>query len=150
VPPTVLTRAKSKILTVHRWLALIAGLFLMSQGLTGSLIAFRYELNRALHAGVLTVAPRAGPPPLGDVIKAAESALPGTRVSRVHYPRAVDDATIARLVHSGEWLGLPGRRLSWSAALVLTIMAISGYMLWIMRTLRRRNGRSARPVMGGR
>ena len=52
-------------------------------------------------------------------------------------------------IHSGEWLGLPGRLLSWSAALALTAMAISGYILWILRTLRRRNGRSARPVMGG-
>jgi hypothetical protein len=64
VPPTALTRAKPKILAVHRWLALVAGLFLMSQG--------------------------------------------------------------------------------------LTIMAISGYILWIMRTLRRRNSRSAEPVLGGR
>jgi uncharacterized iron-regulated membrane protein len=97
VAPTALTRAKPKILAVHRWLALVAGLFLMSQGLTGSLIAFRYELNRALHPGVLTVAPRAVPPSLGDVIKAAESALPGARVARVDYPRAADDAYILRL-----------------------------------------------------
>ena len=377
MPPTALTRAKPKVLAVHRWLALAAGLFLMSQGLTGSLIAFRYELNRTLHAGVLTVAPGAVQPPLGDVIRAAENALPGTRVSRVDYPRAADDAYILRLndtrsgalsiaavnqsgrvtrargiwswpveaayqmhermmagefgqravgfvglslvllalsglfywwplrgrfgktlgqtarpqltrgriarelhraigvvyalylimmatigltmawepwtkplvamvlptsgeevkvpkktcaqpkavdddiaaaqgrrpgqaiksvrfqgngrivavyfqsrmtyppratdhvwinacsakvlamddqtrnsagdnvfdwslpVHSGEWLGLPGRLLSWSAALALTTMAISGYFLWIVRTLRRRNGRSARPIMGG-
>ena len=84
MPPTALTRAKPKILAVHRWLALVAGLFLMCQGLTGSLIAYRYELNRALHPGILT------------------------------------------------------------------IMAMSGYFLWILRTLRWRNGQSAGPVMDGR
>jgi uncharacterized iron-regulated membrane protein len=92
-----LTRAKPKILAVHRWLALFAGLFLMSQGLTGSVIAFRYELNRALHPGVLTVAPRSVRPPLSSIIKAAETALPGARVARVDYPHAADDAYILRL-----------------------------------------------------
>lgn len=97
MPPTALTRAKPKILAVHRWLALFAGLFLMSQGLTGSVIAFRYELNRALHPGVLTVAPRSVRPPLSSIIKAAETALPGARVARVDYPHAADDAYILRL-----------------------------------------------------
>lgn len=97
MPPTALTRAKPKILRVHRWLALFMGLFLLSQGLTGSVIAFRYELNRALHPGVLTVAPRPLQPLLSTVIKAAETALPGSRVTRVDYPRAADDAYILRL-----------------------------------------------------
>jgi uncharacterized iron-regulated membrane protein len=97
VPPTALTRAKPKILAVHRWLALFAGLFLLSQGLTGSVIAFRYELNRAFYPGVLTVAPRAVQPPLRTIIKAAETAVPGARVARVDYPHAADDAYILRL-----------------------------------------------------
>ena len=97
MPPTALTRAKPKILAVHRWLALFAGLFLLSQGLTGSVIAFRYELNRALHPGVLTVAPQPVQPPLSTIIKAAEAALPGARVARVDYPHAADDAYILRL-----------------------------------------------------
>jgi uncharacterized iron-regulated membrane protein len=50
-------------------------------------------------------------------------------------------------VHSGEWLGLPGRLLSWSAALALINMAVSGYTLWILRILRR-TGRSASPAKG--
>ena len=58
MPPTTLTRAKPKILAVHRWLALVAGLFLLSQGLTGSLIAFRYELNRAFHPSAMIVPAR--------------------------------------------------------------------------------------------
>jgi uncharacterized iron-regulated membrane protein len=41
-------------------------------------------------------------------------------------------------IHSGEWLGLPGRLLSWSAALALVVMGISGYGLWVIRRMRRR------------
>jgi uncharacterized iron-regulated membrane protein len=51
-------------------------------------------------------------------------------------------------IHSGEWLGLPGRLLSWSAALALTTMGISVYILWILRTLRRRNSTQAGRIMG--
>jgi uncharacterized iron-regulated membrane protein len=99
VPPTALLRAKPKILAMHRWLALIAGVFVILQGLTGTLIAFRYELNRAVYPGIMTVAPDGAGVPLAGIIRAAEGALPGARVTRVDYPHAADDAYIARLAY---------------------------------------------------
>jgi uncharacterized iron-regulated membrane protein len=49
-------------------------------------------------------------------------------------------------VHSGDWLGLPGRLLSWSAAVALVVMGMTGYALWILRILRRRKSRVQRSV----
>jgi uncharacterized iron-regulated membrane protein len=46
-------------------------------------------------------------------------------------------------IHSGEWLGWPGRFLSWSAALALAAMGLSGLVLWIQRILRRGKSRVA-------
>jgi uncharacterized iron-regulated membrane protein len=99
VPPTILLRVKPKILAVHRWLALLAGLFVILQGLTGTLIAFRYELNRVVYPGIMTVAADGASAPVGAIIRAAERALPGAHVTRLDYPRAADDAYIARLVY---------------------------------------------------
>ncbi len=92
-----LTRAKPKLLAIHRWLALIAGIFVISQGLSGTVSAFRYELTRALHPGAMPVAPQAVQPRLAAVIKAAQKELPGAKAARIDYPRAPGDAYIVRL-----------------------------------------------------
>jgi uncharacterized iron-regulated membrane protein len=42
---------------VHRWTGLSIGLLLFLQGCTGAMIAFRNELNRALHFDALHVTP---------------------------------------------------------------------------------------------
>jgi uncharacterized iron-regulated membrane protein len=164
VPPTALLRAKPKILAFHRWLALFAGLFLISQGLTGTIIAFRYELNRALHPGAMTVAAQSQRAPLSVIIKAAQHALPGAKVNRVDYPRAPDDAFIARLsakdgtasiatvdpsghvtragslwswpveaayaVHESLMSGEAGQRGVGFIGLALLVLAISGLLYW--------------------
>ena len=90
-------RAKPKILAVHRWLALVAGLFVLSQGLSGTVIAFRYELNRTLHPGAMTVAPSPTQPKLAAIIKSAQKSMPGFKAARIDYPRVADDAYIVRM-----------------------------------------------------
>src|ERR1700748_1540101 len=95
--PMSFARAKPKFLAVHLWLALVAGLFVLSQGLSGTVVAFRYELNRALHPGAMTVAPQPTQPKLAAIIKAAQAAMPGAKAARVDYPRVPDDAYIVRM-----------------------------------------------------
>jgi uncharacterized iron-regulated membrane protein len=92
-----LAKAKPKLFAAHRWLALFAGMFLILQGTTGTIIAFRQELDRTVHHAAMKVLPAVAQPPLSEVIRAAQAALVGERVSRVDYPDAKDDAYIARL-----------------------------------------------------
>jgi uncharacterized iron-regulated membrane protein len=108
--PGVLVKAKPKIVTVHRWLALIAGIFLILQGLTGTLVVFRQELNRVIHPAAMKAAPASIQPLLSNVIRAAKAAVPGEIVSRVDYPRAQDDVYIVRLDGNGEAIATVDQR----------------------------------------
>lgn len=98
-------RLKPEFLKYHRWIGLVAGLFLLIQGLTGTLIAFRPELNRALHPAMI-VAPSGHPVPLAKMIKAAQAAMPGYKVTRTDYPRRPDDAYLLRLAGKGGALAI--------------------------------------------
>jgi len=159
-----LFRAKPKILAWHRWLALFAGLFVISQGLSGTLIAFRYELNRAIHPGAITVAPASAPLSLSAIIKASQSVLSDAKVNRVDYPRALDDSYIARLadkdgalsiatvdqaghvtraksiwfwpveaayqIHENLLIGEVGQRAIGFIGLAILVLAFSGLLYW--------------------
>src|SRR5688572_23570992 len=46
------------LLFVHRWSSIVAAAFLIVAGVTGSAIAFRAEIERALNADTLRVVPR--------------------------------------------------------------------------------------------
>lgn len=93
-------RLKPGFLKVHRWIGLVAGLFVLIQGLTGSLIAFRPELNRILHPAMI-VTPVDHPVLLARMIKTAQAAMPGFKVTRTDYPRRPDDAYLLRLAGKG-------------------------------------------------
>src|SRR6185437_3163356 len=95
--PMATARSRPVLLKLHRWIGLFAGIFVLLQGLTGSLIAFRYELDRAIHPTAMVVLAHQIPAPLAALIGAAQKALPGYKVTRVDYPRQPDDAFIARL-----------------------------------------------------
>jgi uncharacterized iron-regulated membrane protein len=159
-----LFRAKPKILVMHRWLALIAGLFLLCQGVTGTLVAFRYELNRLLHPGVMTIAPSTRHASLAGIVAAARHALPDSRVARVDYPRRPDDAFIVRMtgtdgalsiatvgrdghvlraapirrwpveaayqLHENMMIGEPGQRGIGFVGVSLLVLAVSGLFYW--------------------
>jgi uncharacterized iron-regulated membrane protein len=90
-------RAKPLLLKVHRWVGLIVGLLIITQGLTGTLVAFRHELNRTLHSSAMVVAPPAHPAPMQAILAGARSAYPDRRVTRIDYPVAADEAYLVRL-----------------------------------------------------
>lgn len=52
-----MSRSSRTIFTVHSWLGLIAGIFILSFFLTGSVIVFRKEVNRWQHPHLHTVQP---------------------------------------------------------------------------------------------
>ncbi len=45
------------VFRLHKWFGLGAGAWIFMQALTGTTILYRAELNRVLHAGVLTIEP---------------------------------------------------------------------------------------------
>ena len=51
---------KNLIRTVHLWAGLVFGVILVLQGLTGSLLSWRHELDAWLNPGLLQVAPPPG------------------------------------------------------------------------------------------
>jgi uncharacterized iron-regulated membrane protein len=97
-----MNRWKPALLKAHRWVALAAGVLILLQGLTGALVAFRPELNRLVHPGVLVVEPSATRAPLADIAAAARGAYPDRRLTRIDAPRRPDGVYLARLETAGE------------------------------------------------
>jgi uncharacterized iron-regulated membrane protein len=102
------TRAslKQSMLRYHRWLALAAGLFLIMQGLSGSLLIFRDTVEPIIHPALVVTAtdPPASPQQLVDTVN---SRFPDFAISRVEFPKQADRAVIFKLQkRSGEskWL----------------------------------------------
>src|SRR5579883_2627191 len=68
---------------LHRWIGLAMAAFLIVVGLTGSLLAFLPELDRAINP-TLYVEPRAGRPlPPGQIAERVEALAPQAAVFRV-------------------------------------------------------------------
>ena len=89
--------SRKALVALHRWTGLIAGVLLLSQGLTGSVVAFRDELNHLLHRDALTVAPTPAVQPVQSLLDQVRSAHPGLHVERIEYPRHADEAYLFRL-----------------------------------------------------
>jgi uncharacterized iron-regulated membrane protein len=87
---------KQSMLRYHRWLGLIVGLFLLMQGLSGSLLVFRDKLEPAVHPElVLTeTKQRASPEQLLDTVN---SRFPDFAIARVEFPKRGDHAVIFKL-----------------------------------------------------
>jgi uncharacterized iron-regulated membrane protein len=89
--------AKALLLRIHRWTGLIAGLLIILQGLTGSLVAFRHDLNRLVHPHALVVAPPTKVAPLAAIAAAAKAAYPDRALKRIDLPVTPDEAYLARM-----------------------------------------------------
>lgn len=85
------------ITKIHRWTGLAVLAFLLIAGITGSILAFRGELDRLLNPRLFVVVPQAAPLPYGRLIRAVEARFPDTLVSTVTLPRQADEAAIVFL-----------------------------------------------------
>lgn len=79
-------RLRPALLTWHRWFGLAAALWLFLLGLTGSVLVFYGELDRALNPGLWQVEARGEPLPTGALVARVEAAKPGAYVSYVTMP----------------------------------------------------------------
>jgi uncharacterized iron-regulated membrane protein len=109
----------SKVLfALHRYMALIAGLFIIIFGVTGSITAFEEELDRMVHSKLSYVTPQAQMRPLSDISAAVEKAFPGNPVLSYGFPASPDVSYQARLrlstvyvnQYTGEVLGVRNGR----------------------------------------
>ncbi|HLK65085.1 MAG TPA: PepSY-associated TM helix domain-containing protein [Bryobacteraceae bacterium] len=77
--------ARNLILKIHLYLGLLAGLFLVVLGLTGSIIAFEGDIDHWLHRGRWYVAVGADALPEGEIIARVERQVGMARVVSVQF-----------------------------------------------------------------
>jgi uncharacterized iron-regulated membrane protein len=79
---------RTVILKIHLCLGLVAAIFLVILGLTGSIMAFEGDINHWLHPELWYVTPRGQPMPENDLISIVQNQFPRARVLVVQFPRA--------------------------------------------------------------
>jgi len=103
--------------TLHLYMALAAGLFVVLLGLTGSIMAFEPEIDRLLHWKLSYVNPRGRALSLAEIGAAVNKAFPGERIGvyllpaspRLSYTVALPRGLVYVNPYTGEILGVqPG------------------------------------------
>lgn len=87
---------KPQLLKLHRWVGLTLAVLLTLQGLTGALLVFRDEIERAIHPE-LVVEPIATRAPVQALMDAVEARHPGVPVSRAEFSAWDDGAVLFKL-----------------------------------------------------
>jgi uncharacterized iron-regulated membrane protein len=80
------------LLFLHLWAALLASVFLLVLGVTGSFMVYEREIDHALNARLVTVQPTARLLPLGELFALLEKAHPGYKVTDMAFSRQPDIA----------------------------------------------------------
>lgn len=78
------------LFTLHLYVALIAGVFVVILGVTGAIMAFETELDHLIHAKTSYVVPGAQRRSLEEIGDAVSKAFPGERVGSFLFPAAED------------------------------------------------------------
>ena len=88
---------KKFVLNVHLIVGVVAAFFLIAISLSGAVIAFEGELNRAFHPQLTNVRPD-GQPLNWDVFRTrVEQQAPGWKLIRIYFPDQPDRSTYVRL-----------------------------------------------------
>jgi uncharacterized iron-regulated membrane protein len=89
---------KKILLQFHLYMGLAACAFLIVLSLTGAVLVFENELNRAVNPRLLKVQPK-GPPLAWEAVRRkVEEQEPAWRVQRIYLPAREDDSTYVRLI----------------------------------------------------
>ena len=91
--------AKRDLLTVHRWIGIVAGLFLLVQGISGIVVEWRDELLAAT-APVVPVG-KGGGLAIDTMIGDARRLHPGATIKRFDFPESRDAPAMLRLTEGG-------------------------------------------------
>ena len=89
-------------LSSHRYFGLALLFFVLSAGLTGSLLVFRHELDYSLNADAVHVAPGLSRLSVEAMVDRLKTQRPGARVERFVIGKASDEAWLFTLENPGE------------------------------------------------
>jgi uncharacterized iron-regulated membrane protein len=90
--------ARTVLLKTHLYLGLVAAIFLVILGLTGSIMAFEGDITHWLHPELWFVTPGAHPLPENDLISIVQHRFPRARVAAVQFFRAPNLVQVMQLV----------------------------------------------------
>ena len=77
---------RRRLLFVHRWLGILLGVYFVMLGITGSLLVFAREIDRALNPELLTAPPQGEQQPLSAIVDTFRREYPDLPMSYVNYP----------------------------------------------------------------
>lgn len=80
------------LLFCHLWAALIASVFLLLLGVTGSFIVYEREIDHVVNRRLIEVQPNGQPLPLSDLFARLEKAHPGFKVTEMAFSQRPDSA----------------------------------------------------------
>lgn len=86
---------------LHRYAGLALGLFLLTSGLTGSVIVFSKAIDGFLNPGLLSVVPQATAAGIDEVLENIRQSLPGEEPTAINLPAAPGDAVEVLFKASG-------------------------------------------------
>jgi uncharacterized iron-regulated membrane protein len=153
------------LLKLHRWAGLIAGIAIFVVAISGCVLIFEFDIDRAVYASVLKVTPGRERVPLEQVLQNVRAAYPSDTPTSLSFPLkpnhaltvgvkslsvGVDPYTgrvlgkinrwegFARwvhLLHVRLFAGRPGEIVVGAFTVVALLMAISGVYLWWPRQI---------------
>src|SRR5215469_7334711 len=88
---------KKIVLNIHLYVGVFAAFFLISLSVSGAIIAFENELNRAFHPQLTNVKPDGLPLDWDTVRNRVEQQMPGWRLIRFYFPERPDRSVYVRL-----------------------------------------------------
>lgn len=84
------------LLKLHRWVGLSVGVLLLIQGLTGTIIVFRDNIDRVIHPAIV-VSVASARIPVQQIVDTARAAHPDETITRVELSRWDDGAALVKL-----------------------------------------------------
>ena len=78
--------ARRRLLFLHRWLGIVIGAYFVVIGVTGSLLVFGREIDRALNPGILTRQASGTMVPVSTIVENFRRAYPTAPMTYVNYP----------------------------------------------------------------
>ncbi len=79
---------RKTLFNLHLYGALIVGLFVVTIGVTGSIMAFEDDLDRIFNPQLFHVQPSGPPLPIAEIFRAAAAAFPGQKTNNVRLPQS--------------------------------------------------------------
>lgn len=79
---------------LHRWSGIFLLIFMLIAGITGGILSFRWEIDRAINPHLFLVTPQTESMPYKTLIDTVEQRFPDAIVSNVVIPRTSEDAAI--------------------------------------------------------